>query len=68
MGIRDSMNDVHVVPNGHGWTIEAQGVHRDDVQTQVEAILIGYRLAEAQGGEVIVHGPPEPRSGPARDG
>jgi hypothetical protein len=49
------MNDVHVVPNGHGWTIEAQGIHRDDLKTQVEAILIGCRLAEAQGGEVVVH-------------
>jgi hypothetical protein len=49
------MNDVHVVPNGHGWTIEAQGIQRDDLKTQVEAILVGCRLAEEQGGEVVVH-------------
>jgi Uncharacterized protein conserved in bacteria (DUF2188) len=54
------MNDVHVVPNGHGWTIEAQGMHRDDLKTQVEAILIGCRLAEAQGGEVVVHATARP--------
>jgi Uncharacterized protein conserved in bacteria (DUF2188) len=49
------MNDVHVVPNGEGWTIEAEGTHRDDLKTQVEAILVGCRLAEEQGGEVVVH-------------
>jgi hypothetical protein len=58
MGTQNRMTDVHVVPNGHGWTIEAQGIHRDDLKTQVEAILIGCRLAEAQGGEVVVHGAP----------
>jgi hypothetical protein len=49
------MNDVHVVPNAHGWTIEAQGTHRDDLKTQVEAILVGRLIALAQGGEVVVH-------------
>jgi hypothetical protein len=49
------MNDVHVVPNGQGWTIEAEGTHRDDLKTQVEAILVGCRLAEERGGEVVVH-------------
>jgi Uncharacterized protein conserved in bacteria (DUF2188) len=49
------MNDVHVVPNGQGWTIEAEGSHRDDLKTQVEAILVGCRLAEERGGEVVVH-------------
>jgi hypothetical protein len=51
------MNEVHVVPNGHGWTIEAEGTHRDDLKTQVEAILVGCHLAEEQGGEVVVHAP-----------
>jgi Uncharacterized protein conserved in bacteria (DUF2188) len=55
MGIAGPMNGVHVVPNGHGWTIEAEGTHRDDLKTQVEAILVGCRLAEAQGCEVVVH-------------
>ena len=49
------MNDVHVVPNEHGWTIEAEGTHRDDLRTRVEAILVGCRLAAEQGGEVVVH-------------
>ena len=49
------MTDVHVAPNGHGWTIEAEGTHRDDLKTQVEAILVGCRLAEEQGVEVVVH-------------
>jgi hypothetical protein len=31
-------------------------MHRDDLKTQVEAILVGCRLAEEQGGEVVVHG------------
>jgi hypothetical protein len=57
-GIHVPMSDVHVVPNGHGWTIEAVGTHRDDLTTQVEAILVGCRLAEEQGGEVVVHGAP----------
>ena len=49
------MNDVHVLPNGQGWTIEADGTHRDDLKTQVEAILVGCRLAAEQGCEVVVH-------------
>jgi Uncharacterized protein conserved in bacteria (DUF2188) len=52
------MNDVHVVPNGHGWTIEAGETHRDDFHTQVEAILVGCRLASERGCEVVVHGAP----------
>jgi len=55
VGISNSMSDVHVVPNGHGWTIEAEGTHRDDLKTQVEAILVSCRLAEKQGCEVVVH-------------
>jgi Uncharacterized protein conserved in bacteria (DUF2188) len=55
VGISELMSDVHVVPNGHGWTIEAEGTHRDDLKTQVEAILVSCRLAEKQGGEVVVH-------------
>ena len=59
------MSDVHVVPNGHGWTIEAEGTHRDDLKTQVEAILVGCRLAENQGGGTNL----EYRVGPeCRDG
>jgi hypothetical protein len=55
MGICAGMTEVHVVPNGHGWTIEAAGTLRDDLKTQVEAILVGCRLAAEQGGEVVVH-------------
>ena len=49
------MSDVHVVPNEHGWTIDAEGTHRDDLKTQVEAILVGCRLAAERGVEVVVH-------------
>ena len=49
------MNGVHVLPNGHGWTIEAEGTLRDDLKTQVEAILVGCRLAAEKGCEVVVH-------------
>jgi uncharacterized protein DUF2188 len=56
VGISELMNDVHVVPNGHGWTIEAEGIHRDDLKTQVEAVLLGCRLAAGQDCEVVVHG------------
>jgi Uncharacterized protein conserved in bacteria (DUF2188) len=60
MGIEAAMTDVHVAPNGHGWTIEAEGTHRDDLKTQVEAILVGCRLAEEQGVEVVVHATARP--------
>jgi hypothetical protein len=49
------MSDVHVLPNEQGWTIDADGTHRDDLRTQVEAILVGCRLAAEQGCEVVVH-------------
>ena len=55
MGIPGAMNGVHVLPNGHGWTIEAEGTLRDDLKTQVEAILVGCRLAAEKGCEVVVH-------------
>ena len=55
MGIPAAMNGVHVLPNGHGWTIEAEGTLRDDLKTQVEAILVGCRLAAEKGCEVVVH-------------
>ncbi len=55
MGISELMSEVHVVPNGHGWTIDAEGIHRDDLKTQVEAVLLGCRLAAGQDGEVVVH-------------
>jgi hypothetical protein len=50
------MSDVHVVPNGHGWTIEVGDTQRDGFHTQVEAVLVGRRLAEEQGSELVVHG------------
>jgi hypothetical protein len=49
------MSDVHVVPSGDGWTIEVDGDQRDGFDTQEEAIQAGRRLAEQQGGELVVH-------------
>ena len=50
------MSDVHVTPNDDGWAIEVDGDTRDTFDTQEEAIERGREVAEAEQGELVVHG------------
>ena len=50
------MSDVHVVPSGDGWALEVDGDERETFDTQEEAIERGREVAEAEEGELVVHG------------
>ena len=50
------MSDVHDTPRGVGWAIEVDGDQRETFGTQAEAIERGRAVAEAEQGELVVHG------------
>jgi Uncharacterized protein conserved in bacteria (DUF2188) len=50
------MSDVHVTPSGDGWAIQVDGDERETFDTQQEAIDRGREVAEAEQGELVVHG------------
>jgi hypothetical protein len=50
------MSDVHVTPSGDGWAIQVDGDERETFDTQQEAIDRGREIAEAEDGELVVHG------------
>ena len=50
------MGDVHVVTDGDGWALEVDGQKRDSFSTQNEAITRGRQMADAEQGELVIHG------------
>jgi hypothetical protein len=50
------MSDVHVTPEDGGWAIKVDGDTRETFDTQDEAIDRGREVAEAEQGELVVHG------------
>jgi hypothetical protein len=50
------MSDVHVTPSGDGWAIQVDGDERGTFDTQQAAIDRGREVAEAEDGELVVHG------------
>ena len=50
------MSDVHVTPSGDGWAIQVNGDERETFDTQHEAIDRGREVADAEEGELVVHG------------
>ena len=50
------MSDVHVTPIGDGWAIQVNGDERETFDTQQEAIDRGREVADAEEGELVVHG------------
>jgi hypothetical protein len=51
------MADIHVVPDGDRWKVErAGGESIDSFPTQAEAIAVGREAAEAEQGELVIHG------------
>ena len=50
------MADVHVVPHQDGWALEVGGDKRSSHSTQQDAISQGRELADAERGELVIHG------------
>ncbi|ODV41479.1 hypothetical protein AWV79_35505 [Cupriavidus sp. UYMMa02A] len=50
-------HDIHVVPAGERWAVEAEGgTGRETFATQEDAIAAGTRRAKAAQVELLVHG------------
>lgn len=50
-------NDIHVVPAGDRWAVEAEGGHgRETFDTQDEAITAGAERAREKHVELFIHG------------
>jgi Uncharacterized protein conserved in bacteria (DUF2188) len=50
------MSDVHVVPHGDSWALEASGDKQETFDPQDEAIQRGRELAEQEDGGLVIHG------------
>jgi len=52
------MPNQHVVPDGDGWAVQAEGASRATVhtQTQAEAIDRAREIAKSQKSELFIHG------------
>lgn len=51
--------NVHVVPNGNGWAVKAEGSSKplSNHRTQQTASVAGRKVAEANQSELVIHRP-----------
>ena len=50
------MSDVHLVPHGDMWALDAADGEQEWFDTRYEAIRRGLELAEQERGELVIHG------------